>query len=168
MKKITTNDFSKIISAFSCFPTVLVSCDDNIITVTLVHIFSFSPLLIGIGIKPERYSYRLIKENKEFAVNIPTKNLLDATIFCGTKSGREFDKFKETNLTKEPSEKVKSVSIKECPVNIECKVIQEFVSGDRTWFVGEVVNAKIAEDYNVEDSILYWKGKYRIPGGIIN
>lgn len=168
MKKIVTNDFPKILSTFSCFPTVLVSCNDNIITVTLVHIFSFSPLLIGIGIKPERHSYSLIKESKEFVVNIPTKNQLDATIFCGTKSGRDFDKFKEANLTKETSMKVKSAGIKECPINIECKVVQEFVSGDRTWFVGEVVNAKISEDFNVEDSILYWKGKYRIPGRIIN
>jgi flavin reductase (DIM6/NTAB) family NADH-FMN oxidoreductase RutF len=87
--------------------------------VTLIHIFSFSPLLIGIGIKPERHSYSLIKESKEFVVNIPTKNLLDATIFCGTKSGKDFDKFKETSLTKEASQKVRSVSIKECPVNFE-------------------------------------------------
>ncbi len=168
MKKITTADFSKINSAFSCFPTVLVTCDENIITVTLVHIFSFSPLLIGIGIKPERYSYSLIKDRKEFVVNIPTKELLEQTIFCGTKSGKDFDKFKETNFTKEKSDIVKSAGIKECPVNIECKVVQEIDTGDRTWFVGEVVNSKIAENFNVEDSILYWKGKYRVPGNIIN
>jgi flavin reductase (DIM6/NTAB) family NADH-FMN oxidoreductase RutF len=168
MKKNSTTDFSKINATFSCFPTVLITCNENIITVTLVHVFSFSPLLIGIGIKPERYSYSLIKESKEFVVNIPTKGLLKATIFCGTKSGKDFDKFKETNLTKEVSEKVRCVSINECPVNIECKVIQEVVTGDRTWFVGEVVNSKIADNFNVEDSILYWKGKYRIPGTIIN
>jgi flavin reductase (DIM6/NTAB) family NADH-FMN oxidoreductase RutF len=168
MGKNSTNDFSKIIATFPCFPTVLITCEENIITVTLIHIFSFSPLLIGIGIKPERHSYSLIKESKEFVVNIPTKNLLDATIFCGTKSGKDFDKFKETSLTKEASQKVRSVSIKECPVNIECKVVKEIETGDRTWFVGEVVDSKIAEYFNFEDSILYWKGKYRVPGSIIN
>lgn len=167
MEKLPTNDFSKLFSTFAAFPTVLITCEENIITVTLIHIFSFSPPLIGIGIKPERYSYHLIKHNKEFVVNIPTKNQLSATIFCGAKSGRDVDKFKTTGLTKEPSLSVKTVSIKECPVNIECKIIQEIECGDRTWFIGEIVNGKIAKDYKLEDAILYWRGVYRLPGIII-
>lgn len=167
MEKNIIQDSSKLMSSFASFPTVLVSCQENIITVTLIHIFSFAPPLLGIGIKPERYSYGLIKAAKEFVVNIPTKYLLQATIFCGAKSGRALDKFKESGLNKEDSLSVKSKSIKECPVNIECKVVQEVVIGDRTWFVGEIVNGRIANDYKIEDSIQYWRGVYRLPGSII-
>ncbi|MCX7785487.1 MAG: flavin reductase family protein [candidate division WOR-3 bacterium] len=167
MEKITVSESSKLIATFSAFPTVLVTSGNNIITVTLVHIFSFAPPLIGIGIKPERYSHHLIKESKEFVINIPTKNLLSATIFCGAQSGRKVDKFKETGLTQETSLSVKTVSIKECPVNIECKVVQEINCGDRTWFIGEIIKGKIAKDYNLEDTILYWRGIYRLPGAII-
>lgn len=168
MEKDKVTDPSKIFSIFASFPTVLITSEENIITVTLIHIFSFSPPLIGIGIKPARYSFGLIKKTKEFVVNIPTKDLLAQTIFCGTKSGRDFDKFKEARLTKEPSLSVKTISIKECPVNIECKVVQAIVVGDRTWFVGEIVQARIAKEYKLEDSIQYWQGVYRLPGMIIN
>ncbi|MEO0091954.1 MAG: flavin reductase family protein [candidate division WOR-3 bacterium] len=181
MEKLSINDASKLFSSFCGFPTVLVtsyqsgllnkyksvSDENNIITVTLIHIFSFSPPLIGIGIKPERYSYHLIRQSKEFVINIPMKDLLSATIFCGTKSGRDVDKFKETGLTKEPSLSVQTISIKECPVNIECKVVKEIDCGDRTWFIGEIINGKIAKDYRLEDTILYWRGIYRLPGQII-
>jgi flavin reductase (DIM6/NTAB) family NADH-FMN oxidoreductase RutF len=167
MSKKNVSDSAKLFSAFSSFPTVLVTSQENIITVTLVHIFSFSPPLIGIGIKPERYSFGLIDMSKEFVVNIPTKEILKETIFCGAKSGRKIDKFKETKLTKEPSLSVKTVSIKECPVNIECKLVQKFVTGDRTWFVGEVVNGRIAENFKKEDTIQYWQGVYRLPGNVI-
>ncbi|MCS7258530.1 MAG: flavin reductase, partial [candidate division WOR-3 bacterium] len=70
-KDIVTSN-NKLIGVFPAFPTVLVSSQENIITVTLIHVFSFAPFLLGIGIKPERYSYGLIKESKEFVVNIPT------------------------------------------------------------------------------------------------
>jgi len=165
--KVNITDSAKLFSTFASFPTVLITVEENIVTVTLIHIFSFSPPLLGIGIKPERYSYSLIKQVKEFVVNIPTKDLLKETMFCGAKSGRNVNKFKETGLTKELSLSVKTVSIKECPVNIECKVVQEIISGDRTWFIGEIVNGRIAEEYNVENSIQYWRGTYRLPGIIV-
>ncbi|MBS4015274.1 MAG: flavin reductase family protein [Candidatus Latescibacteria bacterium] len=167
MAKEIIQDSSKLMSSFASFPTVLVTCQENIITVTLIHIVSFLPPLLGIGIKPERYSYGLIKEAKEFVVNIPTKDLLKPTIFCGAKSGKVLDKFKEAGLTKQDSLSVKTKSVKECPVNIECKVVQELVTGDRTWFVGEIVNGRIADDYKIEDSIQYWRGVYRLPGNIL-
>lgn len=167
MNKEIIQDSSKLIGTFSAFPTVLVTCNDNIITVTLIHIFSFSPPLLGIGIKPERYSYGLIKQAKEFVVNIPSKDLLIQTKFCGAKSGKDLNKFEATGLTKESSVSVKSAGIKECPVNIECKVVQECVTGDRTWFVGEIVNGRISKEYKMDDSLLYWRGVYRLPGKIV-
>jgi flavin reductase (DIM6/NTAB) family NADH-FMN oxidoreductase RutF len=165
--KFNIKDTNTLFKTFASFPTVLITCEENIITVTLIHVFSFSPPLLGIGIKPERYSYGLIKRSKEFVVNIPTKDLLKVTMFCGAKSGQNVNKFKETGLTKEPSLSVKTVSIKECPVNIECKVVQEINSGDRTWFIGEMVDGRIADDYKLENSIQYWRGTYRLPGIII-
>lgn len=164
MDKDITKDTTKLLSVFPAFPTVLISSEENIITVTLIHIFSFKPYLIGIGIKPERYSHGLIKASKEFVVNIPTSEILPAVIFCGTKSGRDYDKFKETGLTKESSIEVRSASIKECPVNLECTVVEELPVGDRTWFVGEVLKGKIAPDYNPEKMLLYWRGVYRLVG----
>jgi flavin reductase (DIM6/NTAB) family NADH-FMN oxidoreductase RutF len=157
-------DRNVLLSTFPAFPTVLITSQDNIITVTLIHIFSFSPLLIGIGIKPERYSYSLIKDSKEFIVNIPTEEMLKEVIFCGTKSGREYDKFKETRLSKERSLELKSASIKECPVNIECRVVEEISVGDRTWFIGEVLKGKVASGYETEKALLYWHGVYRLVG----
>lgn len=167
MKSNQINDISKLLSGFAGFPTVLVSCGDNIITVTLIHIFSFSPPLIGIGIKPERYSFSLIKQNKEFVVNIPTKEILEAVKTCGSKSGKNFDKFADANLTKIDSLSLKTKSIKECPINIECQVIQEIECGDRTWFIGRIVNGRIAPNFDVDNTILYWQGKYRLPGKIL-
>jgi flavin reductase (DIM6/NTAB) family NADH-FMN oxidoreductase RutF len=167
VNKENIKNSSKLLATFPSFPTVLITCDENIITVTLIHIFSFSPPLLGIGIKPERYSFSLIKKLKEFVVNIPTKELIKQTMFCGANSGKEVDKFKETGLGKESSLSVKTVSIKECPVNIECKVVQEIETGDRTWFIGEIVNGRIALNYNSEDTIQYWRGTYRLPGIVV-
>lgn len=167
MPKSETQDLTKILRKFPSFPCVLVTTQSNIITIGMVHIFSFSPPLVGIGIAPRRYSFNLIKQSKEYVINFPPKNLLSQVSFCGEKSGRDFDKFEKTGLTKQPSLKVKTSSIAECPLNIECMVIKEIETGDHVWFVGEVVAAQIDNSYNPEQAILYWGGFYRIPGEVI-
>jgi len=85
---------------FPAFPVVLVTVEENIIAIGLVHIFSFTPLKIGIGMHPKRYSYRLLEKIKDFGVNIPTKELVEKVDLCGTLSGRDVDKFKESGFTK--------------------------------------------------------------------
>ena len=167
MAKSKIQDLTGILRKFPCFPCVLVTTENNIITIGMVHIFSFSPPLVGIGVAPRRYSFNLLKQSKEYVINIPNKELLAQVAFCGEKSGRDYDKFKETGLTKQPSIILKTPSIQACPINIECRVIKEIETGDHVWFIGEVVAAQIESDYKPEESILYWGGFYRVPGIVI-
>ncbi|MCS7250655.1 MAG: flavin reductase family protein [candidate division WOR-3 bacterium] len=171
MEKSLITNLKEIVRVFACFPCVLVSCShegkDNIISIGMVHIFSFNPPLIGIGVAPSRYSYPLIKNSKEFVINIPNKDMVEIVNFCGEKSGKEVDKFKELNLTKEKAKKVNCPLIKECPVNLECQVKYEIETGDHTWFIGEVVACHQAEDYKKEENLLYWGGKYYSVGKIV-
>ncbi len=140
--------------------TVLVSCIDktgkpNIITLAWAMPTSINPPLVAISISPRRFSHMLIEESKEFVVNIPTMNILKETLFCGRKSGRDHDKFKETGLTASPAKKVKVPIIKECVAHLECKLHSQFTTGDHTIFVGEIVEAyadkeAFKEEYNLE------------------
>jgi len=160
-------DFSSVLRKFPGFPCVLVTTENNIITIGMVHIFSFSPPLVGIGVSPRRYSFNLLKQTQEYVINVPHKNLLTQVAFCGEKSGRDLDKFEKTGLTKQSSLVVKTPGIEECPLNIECQVRKEIATGDHTWFIGEVVAATIDTNYNPEEAILYWGGYYRVLGDII-
>jgi flavin reductase (DIM6/NTAB) family NADH-FMN oxidoreductase RutF len=107
-------------------PVVMVSCGDmeksNIITVAWTGILNTNPAMCYISVRPERYSYNIIKETGEFVINLTTKDLAYATDWCGVKSGKNFDKFKEMKLTKEKSNFVKCPAIKESPVSVECRV----------------------------------------------
>jgi len=155
--------------AFAGFPVVLASVAgprDNIITLAMCHVFSYKPPLIGVGIAPRRFSYGLFKESKDFAINIPDKKMLRAVQICGSKSGRDVDKFAASGLTKEKAEKIASPLIAECPVNIECVKVKETETGDHTWFVGEVVAARGSPEYRRSDMILFWND-YRVIGDLV-
>lgn len=132
-------------------PAVMVSCGDiensNIITVAWTGILNTNPAKVYISIRPERYSYKIIKENKEFVINLTTKDLAYATDWCGVKSGAKFDKFKEMNLTKEKSNFVKAPSIKESPVSIECKVDKIIEIGSHHMFVADVLSINADEKF---------------------
>jgi len=146
-------------------PVVLVTCIDekgrsNIITLAWVGIICSEPPMIGISIRPSRYSNSLIKESKEFVVNIPTVDLLRKVDYCGTVSGKTVDKFKEAGFTPESAAKVRSSLIKECPVNIECKLKQQLTLGVHDLFLGEVVAIHTTEEIlNEEGKIDYAKAK---------
>lgn len=107
-------------------PAVMVSCGTmkkaNIITVAWTGIINTNPAMVYISVRPERYSYNLIKETGEFVINLTTEKLAYATDWCGVKTGAKVDKFKEMKLTKEKLNFVNSPGIKESPVSIECKV----------------------------------------------
>jgi flavin reductase (DIM6/NTAB) family NADH-FMN oxidoreductase RutF len=117
----------------------------NIITLGMYMPISFTPPLVCIGIAPGRYSHDLIAHSGEFVVNIPSIDLVREMHFCGTKSGRDLDKFVATKLTQVPAKKVMPPLIKECIGHLECKVIQTHICGDHTLFVGEVVSASADE-----------------------
>jgi len=154
---------------FSGFPVVLCSVGgekDNIITLAMCHVFSFRPPLLGIGVAPKRHSYSLLRASGDFAVNLPTRNQLEAVELCGSRSGRNLDKFEAAGLTRENAEKISSPLIAECPVNIECVKVDEVETGDHTWFIGKIVSARREESYDKADMLLYW-GDYRVIGQLI-
>jgi len=96
-------------------------------------------------VSPRRYYHKLIEETREFVVNVPSQNLVKQTVFCGSVSGRDHDKFKETGMTPIPAIKVKPPIIQECVSNLECKVIASYECGDHTLYVGEVVATHVDE-----------------------
>ena len=132
-------------------PAVMVSCgtmeESNIITVAWTGILNTNPAMCYISVRPERYSHDIIKENGEFAINLTTKQLAYATDWCGVKSGRDVDKFKEMKLTKERANIIKAPLIKECPVSVECKVKEIVPLGSHDMFVAEIVAIDADEKY---------------------
>jgi len=120
---------------------VLVTCvgkteKPNIITLAWAMPTSLKPPLVAISVSPRRHSHALIEETKEFVVNIPTIDMLDKVVLCGTVSGRSHNKFKEAGLTPLTGRKVKAPSIKECVAHLECKLRSQCTTGDHTIFVG--------------------------------
>ena len=132
-------------------PAALVSSGtmekSNILTVAWTGIINTNPAIVYVSIRPERYSYNLIKKNKEFVINLTNENLVYETDWCGVKSGSEFDKFKELNLTKQKGKFVKCPLIKESPVSIECKVIEEKHYGSHVCFIAEVLSIDADNKY---------------------
>jgi len=131
--------------------TILVTCADkagkaNIITLSWAMPTSIDPPLVAISIRPTRHSYKLIQENREFVVNVPTMEIVKETLFCGRRSGKNYYKFKETKLTPLPAKTVRAPIIKECVAHLECKLKRTFATGDHSIFVGEVIEAYANED----------------------
>ena len=133
-------------------PAVMVSCKregekPNIITVAWAGTICTSPAMVSISIRPERYSYEIIKETKEFVINLTTEELVYATDYCGVKSGRDVDKYKEMGLTPLKMDKVNAPGIAESPVNIQCKVTEIKELGSHHMFMAEVVGVTIDDKY---------------------
>lgn len=123
-------------------PTVLVSCGDlerpNIITIAWAGVCCSDPPTVSISMRPSRYSYGLIQQSKEFAINIPTVEQLDKVDFCGIVSGRDRDKFKECGFTARRASKIKPPLIAECPINLECTVTQIIPIGAHDMFLARI------------------------------
>ena len=134
-------------------PAVMVSCGrekeiPNIITVAWVGTICSDPAMLSISVRPERYSYGIIRETKEFVVNLTTKDLARATDWCGVKSGRDVDKFQQMHLTAAKAIHLKSAPIiAESPVNIECKVKEVLELGSHHMLLAEVAGVQISEKY---------------------
>ena len=141
-------------------PAVMVSCGDmknaNIITVAWTGIINTNPAMCYISVRSERFSSGIIKKNKEFVINLTTKELARITDWCGVKSGRDFDKFKEMGLTKEKATIVKAPMIAESPISVECKVDKIVPLGSH-----EMITAKIVA-INVSDKFVDEKGAFDI------
>lgn len=143
-------------------PAVMVSTADtrgnqNIITVAWTGTVCTNPAMLYISVRPERYSYGLLKDSGEFVVNLTTEALLEATDWCGVRSGREFDKWKEMRLTPVKADKLRyAPMIAESPVNIECQVTEIKELGSHHMFLAEVLAVHADQDYMNE------KGKFEL------
>ena len=159
-------------------PVVLVSVADrdlkfNIITIAWAGTVCTNPPMVSISVRPERYSYNIIKETGEFVINLTTRELAYAADFCGVKSGRDLDKFKELHLTPLPGQQVRAPLINESPVNIECKVRQVIPLGSHDMFLADVAAVHADEKYMDEkrkfhleeaEPIVYSHGAYLCCG----
>lgn len=155
-------------------PAVMVTVADkegnaNIITVAWTGTVCTNPPMAYISVRPERYSYHMLEETGEFAINLTTKELVYATDYCGVKSGRDTDKFEALHLTKGEAAKISVPVIKESPVNIECKVVEKRKLGSHTMFLAEVVAVQADENYldeqgrfdlSLAEPIVYSHGEY--------
>lgn len=134
-------------------PAVLVSCGvdkANIITLAWVGTVCSDPPAVGIGVRPERYSHRLLEESGEFVVNLPRADQVSMVDYCGQVSGGQVDKWQACGFTPVPAQKIRTPVIAECPVALECRVLQQVTVGSHDLFVGEVV--AIQADEEVLDS----------------
>lgn len=159
-------------------PAVMVSCRGNdgklnIITVAWCGNLCTNPPILYISVRPERYSYNMIKESGDFVVNLVNKELTYACDFCGVRSGKDHDKFKELNLTPIDSKYVKSPSILESPVNIECKVKEIIPLGSHHMIMADILGVTVDKKYmddngrfKFEDAnpIAYSHGEYYTLG----
>lgn len=138
-------------------PPVLVSCGSmeaaNLITIGWTGTICTQPSMVSISVRPERYSYQLIKDSGEFVINLPTRKLVRAVDWCGVKSGRDYDKFAEMKLTPLPASTVSCPILAESPVNLECQVTQVILLGSHDLFLAKVTAV------DVDEALLDEKGK---------
>ena len=137
-------------------PVVMVSVadeegHDNIITVAWAGTVCTNPPMVSISVRPERYSYKMLTDTREFVINLTTEKLAFATDYCGVKSGRDTDKYKEMKLTPSPSKFVKAPGIGESPVNLECRVTEVKKLGTHDLFLAEVVGVSVNEKFMDEN-----------------
>ena len=137
-------------------PAVMVSCGDmensNILTVAWTGTICTDPAMTYISIRPERYSYEIIKNTKQFVINLTTRDLAYATDFAGVKSGADVDKFSVLKLTREKANKVRCPLIKESPLNIECEVVEIKELGSHHMFIAKVLCVDADEKYLDENN----------------
>ena len=159
-------------------PVVMVSMADkagkyNIIPIGWAGTVCTNPPMVSISVRPERYSYPILRDTGEFVINLTTRELAYATDYCGVKSGRDVDKFKELKLPALPSSKVGAPLIGESPVNIECRVRQIMPLGSHDMFLADVVAVHADEKYMDEkrrfhlekaEPIVYSHGAYLVCG----
>ena len=175
MKKIKTHNKTlwKPGNFVNPVPAVLVTSGDmkksNIMTVAWTGTICSDPAMTYISVRPNRYSYKLIKESGEFVINLTTRDLTFVTDWCGVKSGKDVDKFKEMHLTKQKANFVKCPLIAESPVSIECKVVEVKELGSHDMSIAEVLGINASEEYIDEkgafdiskcDLIAYANGGY--------
>ena len=133
-------------------PAVMVSCGDkegnkNIITIAWAGTICSDPAMVSISVRPERHSYKMIRESGEFVINLTTKSMAFATDWCGVRSGKDYNKFEEMKLTPGKAKIVSAPIIEESPLCIECRVKEIISLGSHDMFIADVVNVKADDKY---------------------
>lgn len=162
-------------------PVVMVSMADaagkaNILTVAWTGIVSSDPVKVYISVRPERYSYHILKETGEFVINAVTASLARACDYCGMVTGKKVDKFAKCGLTKESSKVVRPPRIGESPLALECRVTDVQDHGVHHMFLAEVVNVAVEDrcmdengflDLTRAELVCYAHGQYMAVGDAI-
>lgn len=162
-------------------PAVMISCQKenekpNIITVSWTGTICTNPAMVYISVRPERHSYSIIKESGEFVINIGTKELVKAVDYCGVRSGKNVDKFKDMKLTPGKSTVIHAPFIEEAPINIECRVQDILPLGSHHMFIAKVEGVHVDKQYidekgkfHLEEAkpIVYSHGEYYGLDGIL-
>ena len=133
-------------------PAVLISCGEteeeyNMLTVAWVGTICTNPAMCYISVRPERHSYEIIKRTKSFVINLTNEDMARATDWCGVRSGKDYNKFKEMRLTPQKAQKVAAPIVLESPLSIECEVIEVKELGSHHMFIANVVNVQADERY---------------------
>ncbi|WP_301746467.1 flavin reductase family protein, partial [uncultured Duncaniella sp.] len=133
-------------------PAALVTCgadreEWNMLTVAWTGTICSDPAMCYISVRPERHSYPIIRDRMEFTINLTTADMAKATDWAGVRSGKNYDKWKETGLTPIPGEKVASPTIEESPLSIECRVKSIVSLGSHDMFIAEVLNVRADDKY---------------------
>jgi flavin reductase (DIM6/NTAB) family NADH-FMN oxidoreductase RutF len=142
----------------ACGPVTLVTSfykgDMNLMTASWLAPISYRPMLIGLSVHQATLTHELIKKGQEFAINVPTHELVKQVKYCGTVSGRDQNKLKVTGLHEEGPRLIRPVLIRECIAHLECAVVDAFSPGDHTLFVAEIVSAQAEEEAFDESYLL--------------
>ncbi len=133
-------------------PAVLISCGEteeeyNMLTVAWVGTICTNPAMCYISVRPERHSYDIIKRTKSFVINLTNEDMARATDWCGVRSGKDYNKFREMRLTPQPAQKVAAPIVLESPLSIECEVVEIKELGSHHMFIANVVNVQADERY---------------------
>jgi flavin reductase (DIM6/NTAB) family NADH-FMN oxidoreductase RutF len=177
MRDASFNEANQLIARPSRV-VLAVSVDDeekaNIIPLGWKMNTSFKPPMFAISVGLTRYSHRLIKEGREFVLAWPSEDMVEQVLYCGTRSGRSSDKFKEAGLTALAAAKVRPPLIEECVVNFECVLFDQLDTGDHTIFVGEVVASHVADapkrnliSIGAESGYIHLGGNQRYRFGVV-
>ncbi|MBE6600795.1 MAG: flavin reductase family protein [Ruminococcaceae bacterium] len=158
-------------------PPVMVSCGDmenaNIITVAWTGILNSNPPVTYVSVRPSRHSYEILKEKREFVINLASEELARATDYCGIYTGAKVDKFKKCNLTKEAATEVACPMIAEAPISIECRVRDIVPLGTHDMFIADILAVNVREEFIDGDGkirmdkaklIAYAHGDYYVLG----
>lgn len=155
-------DVARIARLVNHGPTVLASCHHegvlNIITLAWATPVSIDPPMLAIAVSPARFSHHLIARSGQFAVNVPGSRLLPAVWYCGTRSGRDGNKFEGAGLTAAEAAQIDAPLVAECFAHIECRIVDAPTEGDHTVFMGQVVAASV--DSEAFDGHLRLAGRF--------